>query len=351
MSYVVHLWEYPVPRDLSSADSVHKLLAGKPARLNPKWQRLRERVEARMAALGKPLVEWPDGSPPDADHAERTMPILVDEQGDFLESLVEAANAIGLCLYDDQAARLYQPFGYVLTWEGLQRFTVAPPRLGADALDDVIRRCERAWAPRFIALGYSFERKPYDDNVRAHVLLAERRVPAGRQTVEINFNTNNPAGSPEVWVQAFTWLDLPAAALEATKGIHRVEVRGKELRGMSALMTIPTRSIDWVIIGGTLRTQAYVDHLVEGFLDYYDQELGPTLEMMHEPRDVLRLALGDQDAPAELLHSRGVLALAWVQGDATLDRLYARIKDQDRWWMQDLGQPVYDALRKLPRSG
>jgi hypothetical protein len=126
-------------------------------------------------------------------------------------------------------------------------------------------------------------------------------------------------------------------------------VRGKELRGMSALMVIPNRALDWITIGGSLRTQVVVDRLIEGLFEYYDQEIGPTLDQMREPGDVLRLALGEQDAPGELRNSRAVLALAWAHGDDMLDRVFARIKERDRYWIEDWGQAVYDALRKIPR--
>ena len=134
MSYVVHVWEHPEPRTLQAADSIHNSLAGQSSRPNPKWRLLGERVEARLAELGTPLEEWPDGSPPDPAHAERTLPVLIDLNDQLLGVLVDVANSLVMYVYDDQAARLYLPFGYVLTWEGLQRLEVAPPKIVAARL-------------------------------------------------------------------------------------------------------------------------------------------------------------------------------------------------------------------------
>jgi hypothetical protein len=302
-----------------------------------------------MAELGSPLPEWPDGSRPAEDHPERTLPVGINSQDLFLDVLVEVANSLGLCVFDDQAARLYLPFGYVLTWDGLIRLAVAPPKLGVAQLDEVMSSCERAWAPRFAERGYCFLRKPYDDNVRAHVLLAERPVPAGKQTVEIRFMADAKAELLSTYVYAHTLLDLPATALAAAQGINRVQVRGKELRGMSAFMVISNRFTDWGPIGGTLRSQVHVDRLVDGLFEYYDQELGPTLNAMRETSGVMRLLLGEEDAPGELLNSRGALALAWTSGDAVLERLFTSIRQRDPDWIEYTGQAVYEALRKLAR--
>lgn len=349
MGYVVHVWEYPAPRTLDSADSVHNMLASLPARPNPKWRLLARRVEARMAQLGVPLEEWPENSPPEESYDKRSMPLLIEGPDEFLEAVVSEANAIGLCVYDDQAARLYLPFGYHLTTEGLRRLEVAPPKLGAADVDAVIGACARAWAPRFTALGFDFTRQPYDDLRRRHALVAERKVAAGKHTVEVYFDVDAKQDliSAQVYVQV--WIELPATVLEAAQGIDRIQVRGKELRGMAAFMAIPTRSPDWITIGGSLRTQEYVDRLIDGLFEYYDQELGPTLEVTRTQDGILRLLLNEREAAGELLASRAALALAWMRGDVVLERLSRLLRERDRFWMEDVGQQVVEALRKLAR--
>ena len=348
MSYVVHVWEHPEPRTLKDADLLHSHLSGRRAAPNPKWRLLGERVEAEMAARGAPLEEWPESSPPDPAHAERTMSFLVDDQEGFLEALVLAATSLGLSVYDDQAARLYLPFGYVLTWDGLVRLQAAPPRLGIDALDEVMNICERAWAPRFAASGYALRREPYDDNYRAHRLVAERKVPVGTQVIEIRFSADQKENRLSFEVCANTFPELSAAASSASGTANRVEVWGKEFRGLSAFMVEPRAGMPRLCITGPLRTQSYVDRLIDGVFEYIDQEIEPTLDGMREAADLIRLAI-EQDAPGEVRDSRATLALAWMIGNATLDKLNSRIWERDRWWIENLGQPVYEALRKLPR--
>src|SRR6188474_3123426 len=149
MSYVVHVWEHPQPRTLKSADSLQNFLSSKRSRPNPKWRL----------------------------HAERSLPIRIADQGEFLDVLVEVATSLGLSVFDDQAARLYLPFGYMLTWDGLERLQLAPPKLGAADLEEVLAQCQRAWTPRFSERGYALTRKPYQEDERAHFLVAERTVP------------------------------------------------------------------------------------------------------------------------------------------------------------------------------
>ena len=349
MSYVVHVWEHPEPRTLKSADSLHNFLSSKRSRPNPKWRLLAERVEARMAEIGLPLLAWPEESPPDPDHAERSLPIGINDQGQFLDVLVEVATSLGLSVYDDQAARLYLPFGYILTWEGLRRLELAPPKLVAADLEDVLAQCQRAWGPRFSERGYALSRKPYQEDERAHFLVAERTVPAGRQTVEVAFNVDTKADALHFSIYAFGYPELPAAVQQAANNVKRVEVRGIEQRGIAALLLDSTP--EWLPVGGALRSQAFVDRLIEGLFEHYDQELGPLLDEMREPSGLLRLATSQQNAIGYLLNSRAVLALAWVQGDEVLEKLIAQIRERDPDWIENFGQAVYDALRKLPRQG
>jgi hypothetical protein len=349
MSYVVHVWEHAEPRTLQAADSIHNSLAGQSSRPNPKWRLLGERVEARLAELGTPLEEWPDGSPPDPAHAERTLPVLIDLNDQLLGVLVEIANSLGMSVYDDQAARLYLPFGYVLTWEGLRRLEVAPPKIVVGDLDDIMGACERAWAPRFAAHGYQFGRKPFDERDRAHILLAERAVPAGKQIVEVRFLTDQKANTIDANVYVGTSLELPALALAAAQGISRIEIRGKELRGLSALLVTMYEGREMLSIGGRLRSRLHADRLIDGLFEYYEQEVGPALEAMREPAGVLRVVLGEEDVPAQARNSRAALALAWVHGEAQLDRLMARIKERDPMWIEDWGQAVSEELRKVSR--
>jgi hypothetical protein len=343
MSYVIHLWEHPAPLTIQQADAQHNALAGKPSPPNPKWKLFAKRVEARMEELGEPLEEWPEDSPPDADHAERTYPLLIPGQDTFLEVVVEVATSLGLVVYDDQAARAYLPFGYVIIHDRAGRMSTAPPRLVAADLERVVAQCEQAWALRFKQLGFDLQPRPAEPPNRHNEIIAERTVESGRQQITVSFTEIDD--SLFYNVTACQFFELSADARQAANGIDRVEVRGNELRGLAALMT---DGMTAHATNGRLRSQLHVEWLVTSLFDYYEQEIGPTFEAMRDPAAVVRIASGEQAAPGYLRCSRATLALAWMQGDAALERVMARARLDDPQWAQDWGQPTCDALKKLP---
>jgi hypothetical protein len=347
MGYVVHIWEHPEPASLAAADWLHESLAGRPSPRHAKWQRLRDAVESRMAALGVPM-EWAE-DPIDADHQERTYGLLFDGPEGFEQVLVQSATSLGFSVYDDQAARLYLPFGYVLTERGISRMNwgdgVPPlPRIGGGEREAAMARCEAAWRPRFEALGFSLRRgEPFRDGI---ALVAERAVPAGRQAIEMNFSVYEDRLSCDV--VAATLPDMADAVRQACGGVQQIQVRGREYRGMAAFMI--DRGRDPVSVGGTLRTEAHVERLVEGVFEYLGDEVLPTLDRCTTADGVLQLALHPGAAPGVLRPSRLTLALAWLAGDAMLERVLAECARNHPEWHQDWGQQVSTALNALPQD-
>jgi hypothetical protein len=140
---------------------------------------------------------------------------------------------------------------YLLTFDGLERMGLhggapLPQRLGPQDLDAVMARCEAAWRPHFEAWGWSFRRgEPVRDEIP---LLAERVVPAGRQRIAINFSTFEERLSVEVL--ATIEPELPEAVLEACGGPRRMQVRGREYRGIAVFMVDQERGPEWLSMGG-----------------------------------------------------------------------------------------------------
>jgi len=191
MSYVVHIWEHPRPTSLMAAERLHQYLCDRASPRYAKWQQLRDEIEARMVSQGTPK-EWIE-FPIDPEHRERSYGLLFDGPENFQEVVVQSATRLGFSIYDDQAARLYLPFGYVLTFDGLSRLDLGdgvlpPPGLGPADREAVMARCEAAWRPRLEALGFSFGRgEPWRSEIP---LLAERVVPLGKQYIAINAGSN-----------------------------------------------------------------------------------------------------------------------------------------------------------------
>ena len=349
MSYVVHIWEHPQPTSLMAAERFHQYLCDRPAPPNAKWRQLRDEIEARMVAQGTPR-EWIE-FPIDPDHRERSHALDFRGPGNYHEVVVQSATRLGFSVYDDQAARLYLPFGYVLTFDGLSRWQVdadapLPQRLGPDDREAVMARCEAAWRQRFEALGFSFLRgEPSRSDIP---LVAERVVPVGRQTISISFSDYQGILSFEVIAAIVP--DLPVAVLEACGGPRQMQVRGREYRGIAAFMVDQERGMEWMSMGGSLRNTEYVDRLIPGLFEYLDDEILPMLQACTTSEGILRAATHPGDLPGELLTSRLVLALAWLQGDSTLETFFAEYDKVIAHWDKDWVHPAHDALRALPRT-
>jgi hypothetical protein len=349
MSYVVHIWEHPQPTSLKAAERLHQYLCDRASPRYAKWQQLRDEIEARMVSLGTPK-EWIE-FPIDPEHRERTYGLGFDGPEHFQEVVVQSATLLGFSVYDDEAARLYLPFGYVLTFDGISRLdwgdgTLPPPRLDGADRDAVMARCEAAWRPRFEALGFSFRRgEPWRDEIP---LVAERVVPVGRQTITISFSLFQGRFSFEVIAAIVP--DIPTAVLEASGGITRMQVRGREFRGIAAFMIDHERGPEMVTTGGGLRNAEYVDRLVPGLFEYLDDEILPTLDACTTSEGISRAATCPDQGPGELLPSRLALALAWLEGDSTFERFYAEYDKGLSFWDKDWSREVYAALRALPRD-
>lgn len=349
MSYVVHIWEHPQPTSLTAAERVHQYLSDRASPPYAKWQQLRDQIEARMVAQGTPS-EWIE-YPIDPGHRERSYGLDFHGPENYQEVVVQSATELGFSVYDDQAARLYLPFGYVLTLDGLTRFDrgdrgLAPPRIGAADRDAVMARCEAAWRPRFEALGFSFHRgEPVHSEIP---LLAERVVPIGKQTIAISFLDFKEGLSFEVIAAIVP--DLPPAVFETCGGARRMQVRGREYRGIAAFMVDHGRGPEWTSMGGSLRSAEYVDRLIPGLFEYLDNEILPTLQACTTVEGILHAATHPDEGPGELLPSRLPLALAWQQGDSALENFYAQYEQVLSHWDKDWAREACDALRALPRG-
>lgn len=349
MSYVVHIWEHPQPTSLAAAEALHQRLADRASPPYAKWQQLRDEIEARMVSQGTPK-EWIE-FPIDPGHRERSYGLEFDGPENYQDVVVQGATALGFSVYDDQAARLYLPFGYVLTFEGLSRFDrgdqgVAPPRFGPADREAVMAQCEAAWRPRFEALGFSFRR---GEPARSDIpLVAERVVPVGKQSITISFSTFEERLSFEVIAAIVP--EVPSAVLEACGGARRLQVRGREYRGIAAFMVDRQRGDEWMTMGGSLRNAEYVDRLIPGLFEYLDNEILPTLQACTTAAEVLHAATHPDEGPAELLPSRLPLALAWLQGDSALETFYAQYEQVLSHWDKDWAREARDVLRALPRG-
>jgi hypothetical protein len=139
MSYVVHLWESPVPATLQEADRTHTALSRERVPQQPKFLQLAERLNRRFPTSAS-------GGDDDDDDGVWTDVTLTgrSERPVFslgirsaaiervLPVVVETARAIGLVVYDDAAGSIHLPSGHTIGTPLPQR-SAAPSGLESGA--------------------------------------------------------------------------------------------------------------------------------------------------------------------------------------------------------------------------
>jgi hypothetical protein len=136
MSYIIHIWETPVPSTVEEAEALHQQLASQKAPQNPKFITLASKLTACFpgdTAMNDDDDDavWTDGAIDGltgqpvygigvrTDALERVLPVLL-----------RLARDSQLVVYDMQAARLYRPDGRIMGLTGEAR-VVASEEKGA----------------------------------------------------------------------------------------------------------------------------------------------------------------------------------------------------------------------------
>lgn len=136
MSYIIHIWEIPVPSTVDEAEALHQQLASQKGPQNPKFITLANKLTACF-----PCVTAMDDDEDDAVWTDGALDGLTDQpvygigvRTDALERvlpvLIRQARELQLVVYDMQAARLYRPDGQVIGMRGQVR-VVASEESGA----------------------------------------------------------------------------------------------------------------------------------------------------------------------------------------------------------------------------
>jgi hypothetical protein len=160
MSYVLHLWEHPVPSSVAEAEQIHTRLSAERTGQNPKFIELTRRLTERypcVTSLQDEDAAWSDG-PLDGRtdtpvYSLGVQPGMLDEVVPFVAA---AAAALGLVVYDMQAAQVHLPGGSVLTLAGKAAVDFGP-RGDSELLDSKSRSVQllvEALNPRLQSLGF-----------------------------------------------------------------------------------------------------------------------------------------------------------------------------------------------------
>ncbi len=128
MSYIIHIWETPVPSTVEEAEALHQQLASQEAPQNPKFIILASKLTACFPVAmsmdgddGDDAV-WTDGAIDGlTDQPVYGIGVRTDALVRVLPVLLRLARVLQLVVYDMQAARLYRPDGQIMGLAGEAR--------------------------------------------------------------------------------------------------------------------------------------------------------------------------------------------------------------------------------------
>jgi hypothetical protein len=127
MSYVVQVWEQPVPTSVQDADRINSQLHGERCAQNPKFVELANRLMERYPGLTLDDGEsdeacedvWTDGAlDGQCDQPVYGLGVQTEHLDTALPFVFETAAALGLVVYDPQAGEVRLPGSKVLTMPG-----------------------------------------------------------------------------------------------------------------------------------------------------------------------------------------------------------------------------------------
>lgn len=127
MSYIIHIWEIPVPSTVEEAEALHQQLASQKGPQNPKFITLARKLTAcfpGVTAMDDNDVDavWTDGALDGlTDHPVYGIGVRTDALERVLPVLIRLARELQLVVYDMQAARLYRPDGQIMGLAGKAR--------------------------------------------------------------------------------------------------------------------------------------------------------------------------------------------------------------------------------------
>jgi hypothetical protein len=265
MSYVLHLWEHPVPASVAEADQIHTRLSAERTGQNPKFVELAKRLTGRypcMTALeedddGFEEVAWSDG-PLDGETDSPVYSVGVQPAmlGKVVPFVAATAGALGLLVYDMQAAEVHLPGGRVLTLPGRKPVDfyqpVDPERLESKAqvaqiLQETLRPLMESHGFKAIKKDGSFKRRTKEAEQHLYYNIVDY---CPRYVIEFFFSVTPLFGGllQEIAARSYS-LDMEQAARQA--GVARFgdqpHLNGRsEVAGVSGLMRWAGRLADFL---------------------------------------------------------------------------------------------------------
>jgi hypothetical protein len=283
MSYVLQIWENPIPNSVTEADQIHDRLSEQHTAQNPKFIELAKRLTKRYPSAGtsgggdeEAEDVWSD-NPIDGetDSPVYGLGVQTEHLNAVVPFVVKTANTLGLTVYDTQAGQAFLPNGKVLTLPGQ-----APVQFGEDDTSDELT--SRNQVEKLVLKGLKglLRKHGFKPGKRGGDQLFEKKQGGFNQNILIYVNSK----------ELRKYLITPLVSIEIDAGVDIL----KHIFNYPCDDILITSSIDnfskQKSIGPTKRSSvrnievmntADVDHAIEIIETYFEEHVLPVLDECH----------------------------------------------------------------------
>lgn len=366
MSYVIHFWESPLPSTLAEANAQHETLSSAKGPAPRALEVLARQLRRASAAAFDGDEGVFEGLEIDALEGPVLSLGLPSRLLDQLRPIaLREALALGLVMFDDQAAQCLHPNGHLLTPEGRQPLklddwaplaltpvdTPVPPVRHARALvptEAILAwRTERAAHPLFQMAAKAervgdidpgpvdtwwlqgratrqllpwLQQQGFEDLTQGETMLFSRMTPAGLQSLTLAFNDilSSPGlTGPVVRLNYRLEPWLPAALADAVQS-----------RGDVYLEIPPHEALAWTAresgsdMTCQVRRRGDLERFLRSLREVLSQEILPLFNACRTPAGILACVREPDRFPTRLRYSPTVLGLAHWEGAADFYALF-----------------------------
>ena len=286
MSYIIHVWEAPVPATAEDAERIHRLLAIQTAPQNPKFVAFARKLTDRfpcIMTLDDDEVEyavWTDG-PLDGvtDKPIYGVGLRTDALREVMPAITDAARGLGLVVYDMQGGLAFLPNGKAL---GAAPAQIMPTGTDAERLQSkahALSILKEALQPDmdshgFVSASYGFVSKLKD--LTQHIVFDFSIARESQIRLQIQVEPNFKGAQKKAMEAHHSGacnLMLPVlfkqAALPPFSALYRTGVQFKvrsegDLRGLAASLAPCMRDL----VLGELAKVVSIEQMNERFGDY-----------------------------------------------------------------------------------
>jgi hypothetical protein len=318
MSYVIHIFEHAGPATLAEADALHEQLSSTRASANPKFIQLAKALIKRfpheVGGGEDGRANWMEDVPDGLTGGSAVYSLGLYDGGitQLLPAIVSVALPLGLCVYDDQAARCYVPGGFVLTHSGKRALgRAAPPEPTTPTVQKYLEPYTTEWTVQriFKGVGAGIAHTGFVGRVSGSRVTFSRVTDAGLQHFGLTVSREVQV-APSVLLAPL----LPHALYRMVRPGRTISCFASAGVALKPFNSKPNEVLKpgehrWFKLNGSSKMDELAQALVQFFLEEH-------LPLLDACRDVPGIVRHERDRPALAAYvdgNRTVLALAhWL---------------------------------------